>query len=184
MPILGIIASSQQSGFISTTSYESIATVTVGSGGSSGISFTSIPSTYTHLQVRGIWAHSASNVAAVIGFNSATTSYTQHLLSGNGSSVSVGANTTSDGITGIGCTISVGANNFGSSVIDILDYKNTNKNKVARVLAGQNVNGDGIIRMYSGMWVSTNAISSIEITPNSSTFNQYTQWALYGIKGA
>ena len=38
----------------STSSYESIATTTVGAGGSSSISFTSIPSTYTHLQVRGL----------------------------------------------------------------------------------------------------------------------------------
>ena len=36
------------------TSYESIATVTVGAGGSSSISFTSIPSTYKHLQIRAI----------------------------------------------------------------------------------------------------------------------------------
>jgi len=32
--------------------FESIATVTVGAGGSSEINFTSIPSTYQHLQIR------------------------------------------------------------------------------------------------------------------------------------
>ena len=35
-------------------SYESIATVTVGSGGAASVEFTSIPSTYTHLQIRAI----------------------------------------------------------------------------------------------------------------------------------
>jgi hypothetical protein len=166
--------------------YESIASVTVGGGGSSGISFTSIPATYTHLQIRGIWAHSTTNVAAVIGFNSATTSYTQHLVRGDGSVASSGSNTTGDGITGVGLTIASpsGSGGFGTSVIDIYDYLNTNKYKTVRALAGQDVNGDGNIRMYSGLWVNTNAISSIQITPNSSTFLQYTQFALYGIKGS
>ena len=35
-------------------SYESIATVTVGAGGTSTITFSSIPTGYTHLQIRGI----------------------------------------------------------------------------------------------------------------------------------
>jgi hypothetical protein len=184
MPILGTVASQFSSKPFG--SYESIQTVTVGAGGSSGISFTSIPATYTHLQIRGIWAHSTTNVAAVIGFNSATTSYTQHLISGNGgSSVSAGANPSADGITGVGVTIACpsGSGGFGSSVVDILDYTNTNKYKIVRTFTGQNVNGDGRIRMYSGLWVNTNVISSIQITPNSSTFLQYTKFALYGIKG-
>ena len=50
MPILGIIASSKAVAV--PNSYESIATVTVGSGGTSEINFTSIPATYTHLQLR------------------------------------------------------------------------------------------------------------------------------------
>ena len=52
MPILGIIASSQQGG-ISSTAYESIATVTLGSAAST-INFSSIPSRYQHLQLRFI----------------------------------------------------------------------------------------------------------------------------------
>jgi hypothetical protein len=53
MPILGIIASAI-TGNLVTTSYESIATVTVGGGGAATVAFTSIPATYTHLQIRGI----------------------------------------------------------------------------------------------------------------------------------
>lgn len=187
MPILGVIASGI-SGHLTPpwpdNSYYQIATTTVGAGGSSGISFTSIPATYTHLQVRGIWAHSTTNVAAVIGFNSATSPYTQHVLTGNGTTISAGSNTTGDGITGVGMTIASpsSSGSFGSSVVDILDYLNTNKPKTVRVFTGQDVNGAGIVRMYSGLWVNNTAISSIQITPNSSTFNQYTSFALYGIK--
>ena len=42
------------------TSYESIATTTVGSGGASSITFSSIPATYAHLQIRGIFKPSAA----------------------------------------------------------------------------------------------------------------------------
>jgi hypothetical protein len=51
MPILGIIASAI-TGNLVTTSYESIETVTVGSGGSATVTFSSIPATYTHLQIK------------------------------------------------------------------------------------------------------------------------------------
>ena len=49
MPILGIMAS-QISGHLSNPSYESIATYTVGAGGSSTMVFSSIPQTYKHLE--------------------------------------------------------------------------------------------------------------------------------------
>ena len=47
-------ASNSVTPFAADGNYESIATVTVGSGGTSTISFTSIPQTYTHLQLRYI----------------------------------------------------------------------------------------------------------------------------------
>jgi hypothetical protein len=49
--ILGIIASSR---LAAVGDFESIATVSVGSGGAADVEFTSIPATYTHLQIRGI----------------------------------------------------------------------------------------------------------------------------------
>ncbi len=85
MPILGIIASSK---FGDVGDYESIATVSVGSGGSSSISFTSIPATYTHLQVRGIVRSNRADTGddIKINFNGVTTtSYSSHIVGGNGS---------------------------------------------------------------------------------------------------
>jgi hypothetical protein len=89
MPILGIIASAI-TGNLVTTSYESIATVTVGSGGAANVEFTSIPATYTHLQVRGIGRSLEANTGVdvqYLRFNSDTGSnYAWHQLVGNGSS--------------------------------------------------------------------------------------------------
>ena len=188
MPILGIIASSKLTA--APTSYESIATVSVGGGGSSSVTFSSIPATYTHLQIRGIARtdrSAAKQDAARIRFNSDTGSnYTLHYLLGDGTSATAGASTSitstfSDGFTCAGVASSI----FGVAVIDILDYKNTNKYKTMRSLSAWDDNGDGRVWLESGVWMDTSAISTITFTPNAgSNFVQYTQFALYGIKGA
>lgn len=166
-----------------TNSYESIATVTVGSGGASSISFTSIPSTYQHLQVRAI---SRSNYAAIydyiyISTPSAGTWY--HGLVGDGSSASAIAGSyrkLTDLTPGSTATASV----FSGAIIDILDYANTNKNKTVRSLAGYDANGSGRIVLYSSLIDSTSAISTLTFSSdNSANFAQYSSFALYGIKG-
>jgi hypothetical protein len=162
-------------------SYESIATVTVGAGGTSSISFTSIPSTYTHLQIRTLALCSSNDLTgAVMRFNSDTgNNYSAHWLRGNGSATSSGNSVSIDYVVA----------NFGASntfptpsVIDILDYANTNKNKTTRTNTGADLNGSGNVWFFSGLWTNTNAITSITIAPNSGNFNQYSSFALYGIK--
>ena len=165
------------------TDFESIATVTVGSGGSSSITFSSISSDFTHLQIRG-WASSASTPRIYIRYNSDSGSnYTYHFLEGNGSSAvaSAGANQAENWLFINGF---IAANNPAPFVIDILDYKDTNKFKTMRALHGNDNNSAGYISLASGLWRSTSAISSIELRTNTSTFSQYSTFALYGIKGA
>jgi hypothetical protein len=65
--------------------------------------------------------------------------------------------------------------------MDILDYANTNKFKTTRTLEGYDANGSGNVSLTSGLWQSTSAINSITITAVG-TFNQYSQFALYGVK--
>jgi hypothetical protein len=187
--IPGIIASSYP---VATTAYESIATVTVGAGGSSSISFTSIPSTYKHLQLRLIARTTATGAAdggfMTVRFNdisSAASYYGQHWLRGNGTAAAAGADGTAtnlymERISTDQQTASV----YGAGVIDILDYTNTNKNRVTRQLIGYDNNGSGSIYLGSGMLLSTPAITKIELFPNSGSFKQYSSFALYGIKGA
>jgi hypothetical protein len=194
-PILGIIASSISGSKASTTSYESIATTTVGSGGSSSISFTSIPSTYKHLQIRGIARSTRTDFSIdqlYTRFNSDSGSnYAWHWLSGNGSAAStdVGTSATSMnlGWFATNATASV-TNAFGGLVMDVLDYADTNKYKTVRILTGNDLNGNGspfsgTIVFASGLWRSTSAITSITFDPSSADFAQYSSFALYGIKG-
>jgi len=187
-PILGIIASQNYTRI--TGSYESIATVTVGVLGSASIDFSSIPSTYKHLQVRYI---ARDNRAAtnsddiMIRFNndSNTGNYNSHRLIGNGSSVS------SDRVTGFAGTLSAfvsgstaTANAFGAGVTDILDYASTSKYKTTRSVGGNDDNtGGGYVELVSGLWLSTSATNQLTIYPlNGTLFSQYSSFALYGIK--
>ena len=75
------------------------------------------------------------------------------------------------------------SNSVTSAVIDILDYKNTNKYKTARTLSGQDTNGAGIIQLLSGVWMSTAAISTLTLF-TVSAFNIATNssFSLYGVK--
>jgi hypothetical protein len=180
-PILGIFASAVTGG-VSTTSFESIATVTVGSGGASNVEFTSIPATYTHLQVRGI-VQSANDTYVGITFNGVTgTSYAAHNLSGDGSNAGAQAYTSRANV--FISNPPTGSSQFEPFVIDILDYANTNKYKTIRALNGADANGSGSINLTSGLFMDTTAISSIKFTMNTGNLNQYSSFALYGIKSA
>lgn len=186
MNILGIIASSKLS---AAGDFESISTVSVGSGGAANVEFTSIPATFTHLQIRGIAksdnAGSLDNVQ--MQFNSDTAAnYKSHFLYGTGSVVGAGV-AGSDSlmltarVTGGNASY---ANIFGVFVIDILDYANTNKYKVHRSLSGHDENGLGEVFFESGLWRNTNAITSIKLYAEGFNWKQYSHFALYGIKGA
>ena len=189
MPILGIMAS-QISGHLETNSYESIATTTLSSSQAT-ITFSSIPATYKHLQIRFIARDSDTGSTfnyTTLQYNgdTSTASYTYHVLSGNGATAAG-----SGGGTGIinynlggyivagGATASV----FGAGVIDILDYANTSKYKTTRTLSGWDKNGAGSVGLSSGLWLSTSAISSIVIGSQTGNLVQYSSFALYGIKG-
>jgi len=159
--------------------YESIATVTVGAGGASTLTFSSIPSTYTHLQVRSL-ANNSTTTNIWMRINSDTgANYATHYLNGNGSS----AGTSSYVNQGDG--IYYGYNEAVQScgaVLDLLDYTNTNKFKTSRNLTGFDNNGSGQIFLWSGLWRSTSAVTALTIYSQAGTFTQYSSFALYGIK--
>ena len=184
--ILGILASSISGSKAVTNSYESIATTTVGSGGTANITFSSIASTWTHLQIRAFSRNSYSGGSAgtdnlFIQFNTDTASnYSAHYLSGNGASASAGAYN-ADVVYCVTATGGTGSQPFSSQIIDILDYKDTNKYKTVRLLSGVDNNGSGTVGLWSGNWRSTSAITSIKIYSNYNWL-QYSHFALYGIK--
>ena len=190
MPIFGVTASSNMSTKL--TDFYQIATTTLGSAQST-VTFSSIPQTYTHLQLRLF----AQDVRATYGiteirlvFNSDTSSiYTSHNMYGDGSSaVSNSTLNFSSMVLGDGTYGTSTGGTFGAGIADILDYTNTNKLKTVRHIAGVDLNGviagyGGRVGLSSGVWRSTSAISSITLTSNSLiNFSANSRFSLYGVK--
>ena len=179
-PILGIYASQISGHLAPPNSYASIGTVTVGSGGSSSITFSSIPSTYTHLQIRGTYLNSSAG-SGLLNFNGDTTSnWPFHQLYGNGSSV-VSSASTSNPFGQITYSDGSSTSPLGF-VCDILDYANTNKYKTVRTIGGNDTNGAGYMMYRSCLWPSTSAINSMVLTAQNGSYAQYSSFALYGIR--
>lgn len=160
---------------------EPIATTVTGSV--IGITFSNMPQTYKHLQIRGIAAASAGQ--GRIRFNSdASTNYSIHSLYGTGAAAGANNSADTDAIFfQRNSSLASAANVYGGVIIDILDYTSTNKYKTTRSLAGFDANGSGEIDLESGSWRSFNPIETITIFSSNANFNQYSRFSLYGIKG-
>ena len=164
--------------------------VSVGAAGASTISFTSIPSTYKHLQVRisAKNTRTGENSASVffqINSDTSTSNYTTHYLRGDGSTrSSFGAATGSyTGLSGESPSADL-TSNLGVMIYDFIDYTNTNKYKTIRSINGYDANGSGSIYLSSNLWLNANAISTIQFTVPGYSWAQNSKFALYGIKGA
>ena len=185
MPILGVIASSTRQGQSTDAgAMVPLGMVQVGSGGASTITFSSIPNTYKHLQIRAIVSNS-TNTAGYIRFNSDNGSnYARHMVQGTGSSTPTYAAVSQTEMWFIS-EINVNPY-FSAGVADILDYASTSKNKTMRSFSGvdnNNTSGANAIVLASGLWMNnTTAVNSITIFPLGGNFIQYSQFALYGIK--
>jgi hypothetical protein len=165
------------------TAFESIATSSPTSGTS--VTFSSIPSTYKHLQIRFTHKTATAGAQLRLQFNSDTgTNYSRHKLQGNGTTAAATGNATV-------AFMYIGSDGSGSDttylttgICDIHDYASSTKNKTMRNIVGIDKNGSGDIALYSGAWYNTNAITSITITSDGANFASGSTFALYGIKGA
>ena len=163
-----------------------------GTGSSDTITFSSIPQTYKHLQLRILAKGTSSGSAGAndlyMTFNGDSgTNYRGHWLYGNGSSagsqdegasayvrIERAINTSYTGLTYM----------MGVAIVDILDYSLTTKYKVNRNLCGIDTNnvGSGYVGLSSGLWMSTSAISSITVKSTGTTnFTTSSTIALYGV---
>ena len=191
-PILESIGSVKGFGWgalLSLSSYESIASAT-GTGSSPTITFSSIPSTYKHLQLRVLGRTTEAgagktNLIIKLNNDSTTANYRTHRLTGNGSSTSAGTTTGGAGLQ-FNDTLSRAGNTAGVmavQIIDIQDYT-ASMNRTVRMFSGIDTNdASGILGLYSGLYISTTAITQIDYTCTDGNLATSTVVALYGIKG-
>jgi hypothetical protein len=165
-------------------SYESIQSYTLTSN-STTISFSSIPATYKHLQIRissyqTVEANCRFRVGSGNTLDTGTNYYNQEIVSYQSS---IGGSAVSADNWPI---MNVGSPSYPVvGIIDIWDYSNTNKSKTMRALMGHSTNGAGATRVYyrTVVWNSTSALNIITFAPESNSYATGTKMALYGIKG-
>ena len=181
---------SAKSAFALPTAFESIATTTL-STATATVTFSSIPATYTHLQIRCIARTNGSGTSQNLNMtinNDSGANYTFHQLNADGTSA--GAYGEALGRTNCVQVVHItgsssGASIFGAGIIDILDYTNTNKYRTVKTLRGQDQNAsDQSVGIQSYLYTSTTAISRLDFFAGGGDLVQYTQIALYGIKGS
>ena len=173
------------------SSFESIATAT-GTGSSGVITFSSIPSTYKHLQVRCL-ARSTNTVGSsaialllTLNGNSTSTNYITHQLNGTGTTANANSTT---GVAGVYLNSCVSRNGVtaglvGVSIIDVQDYTSSTRNKTIRAFTGYDSNDtNGRVNLQSGLFINTAAITSITLTAEANNWTTSTVFSLYGIKG-
>lgn len=154
------------------------------------ITFSNIPQTFTHLELRGSFnANNApSGNSAYMGFNGdGASNYNWHYLLGSGSAVSSGNGVPSTSLLFANYpTASISSTSFfGSSITMIYDYSNTNKNKTIRTVSGYDTNTSNVQAVWenSGYWANTSAINSITISVigSGNYFIAGSKFTLYGI---
>jgi hypothetical protein len=166
--------------------FEQIETV-FGTGSSGTVTFSSIPATYKHLQIR-ISARSnddnaISNLRMTMNGDSAA-NYSWHFLQGYGSGLWSSAGTSASLISLRDILSGTSGNLPGVVIIDLLDYTDTNKFKTVRALGGlTNGSTQTQVSLISGNYRSTTAVSSLSLSIALGSFITSSRFTLYGIKG-
>jgi hypothetical protein len=186
-------SSTPSSSFTPYNGYTALQTVTVTNSGVSSVSFTTIPQTYTHLQIRSV---SRSTNAAyydayyLTNFDGAAASANAayHYMYGTGSAIGYGQGTGAfSAQLGYIPANTIAANVFAAGIIDILDYSNTTKLKTIKSMVGWDDNGSSTGQVYVtyagalAVGLGTNAMTNIQITVNTA-FAINSKFTLYGIK--
>lgn len=182
---LGIIS---QGGATASPAFELISTTTLGAATSS-ITISSIPATYTSLQLRVVGRSANATIfdELLLRFNAdsgANYGYKQIIIdavSGSASSATAQTGLRIYGIHGNSAT----ANNFAAVKMDITGHKDTNKKTSVRGFGGPvnfgaswAANGS----LFGGIWNATTVVTSLTISAYSGANLQTgTRVSLYGV---
>ena len=168
--------------------FEAIASTTLSSN-TADVTFSSIPGTYEHLQLRMfVRGNRSANWQWIYAqFNSDTGSnYAYSRLYGANSTASADKATAQTfAPLGFSTSNNSTANCFGVSVVDILDYASTDKYTTIRSICGQDQNNtNGTVYLFSDLWLSTSAITSIRLYPVTDNWVAGSVFALYGLRSS
>jgi hypothetical protein len=172
------------------TTFTKIASVTVGSGGAATIDFTSIPSTYTDLQLFVSARFNASLDAGTgaafckMTFNASASNYSNRFLTGDGSTVGSNNNTNPPNFPAAGTNQT--SNTFGNTSIYIPNYAGSNNKSISLDVVNENNATTAYAVLRASLWSDNSAITSIKLEElaTGANFLQYSTATLYGIKNS
>lgn len=161
------------------------------SGSTNTVTFTNIPQTFQHLQVRLIardnYTSTVNGINIRVGNGSVDSgsNYSWYRFRGDGSGTTLDSGTSQTAGNMVITSANDTSSSYAVAVIDFLDYRDTNKYKTWRMLNGYNRNGSGDMWFISGLWMSKSAIDTISFVIGGSgiNFNSNSRFALYGIRG-
>jgi hypothetical protein len=184
MPIIGIVASGARA---ASNDYEAIASYTVTGSNAPHITFSDIPATYRHLQIRGLVRTDRNAVQNGCRFqlngDTGTNYNFNQVYTQNGGTLS------SESYGGyfelnLGELPSANAPTytFGFVLLDIFDYRNTNKYTTYNEIGGSDRNGSSQVGANFGVWRNTDVVNSVKLYEAASNWVVGSIFSLYGIK--
>ena len=156
------------------------------------VTFSSIPATYEHLQLRFSAKSTDTSMEVdwpVLTFNADTgNNYSFHYM--YGTSTLKGAGRVASQVLKLyritTAKPSVDSALYGTICLDILDYRNTNKNTTIQSIgSGPQSSPYLVINFQSGLWDNTAAVTSIALTLSSGDdYARGSEFTLYGLKSS
>ncbi len=156
----------------------------------SSVTFSSIPSTYEHLQLRittiGTRYNALKNGIFYLNGDTTDSNYHHHYMQGGSSTSTAAADTES--MWGLNSKAD-STPTYGTSVIDIFDYRNTNKNTTVTSVFGSAATPNSYVMFVSCLWDNPAAITSIQLLSEDGpqSYNGFTRgssFTLYGLKSS
>ena len=163
--------------------------------------FEGIPATYEHLQLRMDIASDSTTTSGIprdyclLYFNTSTATtnsdYSDHVMLGRATSANAYAAASAHYLTVHFCSgTSLGVANFGTAVVDILDYaEDGNKNTTTSSITGSIGPGSGTsevgVSFCSGLWDNTDDVTKILLIPDlGSNWRRGSEFTLYGLNSS
>jgi hypothetical protein len=165
------------------TTYNLISSVTVGSGGASYVEFTSIPQTYTDLNIILSGRNTSSGDWFSMNFNGSTSTFTGRQIFADGAGIYSYSKTNADE-HGVIPNSSTTASVFGNVNLYIPNYTSSNSKSFSVDSATENMAGTAYRVLGAGLWSTSSAITSIRLIISANNFAEFSSAELYGISNA
>jgi hypothetical protein len=160
-----------------------ISTATVGAGGASTISISSIPQTFTDLQIviSARSSFSGTEDFCRLTFNSTTSGYSGIYVRGTGSAAQSFTIQTTNIRLDVPAATST-ANTFGNAQYYVPNYAGSTNKTVSVDYVTENNNSTAYQYLIAGLWSNGAGITSVSIdSANAANFVQYSTMSIYGI---